>query len=75
MSLVKEIIAENDRWVDALVIFFSARLMSLNGSVFELGMHRILFLPDTGYPAGYPVKAGYRISGQNPIKGTSTESS
>jgi hypothetical protein len=34
-------------------------------------MHQILFLPDirlfqkpdTGYPAGYPVKAGYRISG------------
>jgi hypothetical protein len=35
-------------------------------------MHRILFLPDirliqkpdTGYPAGYPVRAGYRISGR-----------
>jgi hypothetical protein len=35
-------------------------------------MHWILFLPDirliqkpdTGYPAGYPVRAGYRISGQ-----------
>jgi hypothetical protein len=27
-------------------------------------MHRILFLPDTGYPAGYLVRAGYRMSGR-----------
>jgi hypothetical protein len=38
-------------------------------------MHRILILPDirlnpkpdTGYPAGYPVMAGYRISGNGRI--------
>jgi hypothetical protein len=41
------------------------------GDVLILGMHRILFLPDirpAGYPAnpkaGYPVRAGYRISGR-----------
>jgi hypothetical protein len=25
---------------------------------------RLIQKPDTGYPAGYPVKAGYRISGR-----------
>jgi hypothetical protein len=25
---------------------------------------RLIQKPDTGYPAGYPVRAGYRISGR-----------
>jgi hypothetical protein len=40
------------------------RIHGLRRSMLEIGMHRILFLPDIR-PAGYPAnpKAGYRISG------------
>jgi hypothetical protein len=47
-------------------------MLYFNSYTLDVGMHRILFLPDirliqkpdTGYPAGYPVRAGYRISGR-----------
>jgi hypothetical protein len=53
-----------------IVINTATEISKLKQKV-ELGMHRILFLPDirpAGYPAnpkaGYPVRAGYRISGR-----------
>jgi hypothetical protein len=60
----RELSSEQDLQVGRF-LFNHKQALFFSTSIFSLGMHRILILPDI-WPAGYPANpiAGYRISGR-----------